>query len=206
MAADVGGGDSGHGKKKAKKGRGKKSNPRIDMTPMVDLGFLLLTFFVLTTTMNTPKSLPIVMPDKVKDIKPEDDTKVAQSKVLTFLCADNNRLFWYRREGDEADAEANLNLTTYSAEGVRKVIKEQRKAINEKWASDKDKDPSIILIKLADDSVFSNMVDLLDEMAIVDQKKYMMVDITKDELDLIKLYEDSQLGGGAASTAPSSPK
>lgn len=206
MAADVGGGDSGHGKKKAKKGRGKKSNPRIDMTPMVDLGFLLLTFFVLTTTMNTPKSLPIVMPDKVKDIDLTENPPIAQSKVLTLICADNNRLFWYRRAGDEADAEANLNLTTYSAEGVRKVIKEQRKAINEKWASDKDKDPSIILIKLADDSVFSNMVDLLDEMAIVDQKKYMMVDITKDELDLIKLYEESQLGGGAASTAPSSPK
>jgi biopolymer transport protein ExbD len=206
MAADVGGGDSGHGKKKAKKGRGKKANPRIDMTPMVDLGFLLLTFFVLTTTMNTPKSLPIVMPDKVRDIDVTPPDKIAQSKVLTFLCADGNRLFWYRREGDEADAEANLNLTTYSAEGVRKVIKEQRKAINEKWVTDKDKDPSIILIKLADDSVFSNMVDLLDEMAIVDQKKYMMVDITKDELDLIKLYEESQLGGGAASTAPSSPK
>lgn len=202
MAADVGGGDGGHGKKKAKKGRGKKANPRIDMTPMVDLGFLLLTFFVLTTTMNTPKSLPIVMPDKLKEeLEPEDDTKVAQSKVLTFLCADGNRLFWYRREGDEADADANLNLTTYSVEGVRKVIKEQRAAINEKWASDKDKDPSIVLIKLADDSVFGNMVDLLDEMAIVDQKKYMMVDITKDEIDLIKLYEESQLGGSAAPAA-----
>ncbi len=196
MAAEVGGGDSGHGKKKAKKGRGKKGNPRIDMTPMVDLGFLLLTFFVLTTTMSTPKSLPIVLPDKLKEeLKPEDDTKLAQSKVLTFICADNNRLFWYRREGDEADAETRLNVTNYAAEGVRKVIKEQRKAINDKWVTDKDKDPSVILIKVSDEAVFKNMVDLLDEMAITDQKKYMIVEVTKDELDLIKDYEAQQLGG-----------
>lgn len=198
MAADVGGGDSGHGKK-AKKGRGKKSNPRIDMTPMVDLGFLLLTFFVLTTTMSTPKSMPIVMPEKPKEDMPkEDDTKVAQSKVLTFLAADNNRLFWYRREGDAADAETQLNMTTYAAEGVRKVIKEQRQLINAQWTTDKDKDPSIVLIKVANDAVFKNMVDLLDEMSIVDQKKYMIVEITPEELDLIKAYEASQLGASAA--------
>ncbi len=169
------------------------------MTPMVDLGFLLLTFFVLTTTMSTPKSMPIVMPEKPKEDMPkEEDTKVAQSKVLTFLAADNNRLFWYRREGDAADAETQLNMTTYAAEGVRKVIKEQRQLINAQWTTDKDKDPSIVLIKVSNDAVFKNMVDLLDEMSIVEQKKYMIVEITPEELDLIKAYEASQLGASAA--------
>ena len=115
MAADVGGG--GGGKKKGKKGRSKKGNPRIDMTPMVDLGFLLLTFFVLTTTMSTPTTLPVIVPDTedIKDKEPPE--KIAQGKVLNLLIGGKNRIFYY--QGIE---NVELNMTTYSDKGLRPVI------------------------------------------------------------------------------------
>lgn len=197
MAADVGGGDSGHGKK-AKKGRSKKSNPRIDMTPMVDLGFLLLTFFVLTTTMATPKTMPIVVPERKPDTEIDKDPPIAASKVLTLLLGKDNKVYWYHQTSDEQGAAPEIQSTGYGAEGIRKVILQRRKLIDQQWARPSDPAPSIILIKPTDDSNYGNLVDVLDEMTIIQQKKYMLVDVTPDELGMI---EDYQKNSAAAPTA-----
>src|SRR4051812_38880761 len=79
--------------KKHKKVRAKKASTHIDMTPMVDLAFLLLTFFMLTTTFSKPKTMDITMP--VKDAKKDEETKVPASQTLSILLTDKNKIIWY---------------------------------------------------------------------------------------------------------------
>lgn len=201
MAADVGGGDSG--KKKGKKGRKKKGNPRIDMTPMVDLGFLLLTFFVLTTTMSTPTTMPVVVPED----RPEDTTKlppVAEGKVLNLLVSGKNRIFYYQGIKD-----VELSMTTYSPNGLRPIVQDYQKKVRENYKNSSDKDPLIVIVKMTKDATFKNWVDIIDEMNITNQRKYVLIDITPDEVDFIKGYEASQnlpssleksLAGGTTTT------
>ena len=82
--------DSG---KKDGKVRSKKTSTRIDMTPMVDLAFLLLTFFVMTTTLNKPQTMEITMPEKPKE---QDKPPVVNEKrVLTLVLGGNNKVYWY---------------------------------------------------------------------------------------------------------------
>lgn len=191
MAAEVGG-DSGSSKK-GKKKKGKKHSTRIDMTPMVDLGFLLLTFFVLTTTMSTPKSMPIVLPEKKvdEDVAP---TKIAEGKILHIILAGNDKIYLY--QGIAADAEQSIDIveTNYGKDGIRKKLYDARKKIDGTYANSKDANPSIFLIKAMDESRYKNLVDMLDEMTIIDQKKYALVDISPEEIELIRTHE----GGGAA--------
>jgi biopolymer transport protein ExbD len=190
MAAEVGGGESGGKKGKAKKGRGKKPNPRIDMTPMVDLGFLLLTFFVLTTTMATPKSMPVVMPDKTDSKDEKEQTKVAESKVLILILGEKDRVYYYRAvDPTDKKEKADVKMTSYGKNGVVKAIFEHRQGVAEKWGKE---DEAIVLIKPADFSVYKNFVDILDEMNTTHQKKYAVVPVTKAELDLIADYKKNE--------------
>lgn len=191
MAADVGG-DGGAPKKGAKKGRKKAPNPRIDMTPMVDLGFLLLTFFVLTTTMATPKSMPIVLPDKeeVKDDKPVD---IKASKVVHLILGPGNRVFYYQGVADDKGEPVDIKSELFAPnqpEAIHKIILKYREEINAAFPSEKE--PSLMLIKLMDDAVFQNVVDMLDEMAINGQEKYAIVEITPEEVEIINEYRQNQ--------------
>jgi len=185
MAADVGGGDSG--KKKGKKGRKKKGNPRIDMTPMVDLGFLLLTFFVLTTTMSTPTTMPVVVPedDTTKVVDKKDEIKLPEGKVLNLLVSGKNRIFYY--QGVE---NVELSMTTYSPNGLRPIVQDYQKKVAEKYRPEKD--PLVVIVKMTKDATFKNWVDIIDEMNITNQRKYVLIDITPDEVDFIKGYEANQ--------------
>lgn len=185
MAAEVGG-DSGGKKKKGKKGRSKKMNPRIDMTPMVDLGFLLLTFFVLTTRMSTPTTMPVIVPAD-PDPTAEPPPPVSTEKVLNLIISGSDRVYHY--QGIE---NVELNQTNYDAQGIRKVIQKKSKEIAAKPAFRNEKDPMIVLIKMTDDATYKNMVDILDEMSITEQKRYMLIDVTKEEVGFILDYEASQ--------------
>ncbi|MCS6905887.1 MAG: biopolymer transporter ExbD [Bacteroidia bacterium] len=187
MAAEVGGGDSGK-KKGKKKGRKKKANPRIDMTPMVDLGFLLLTFFVLTTTMSTPVAMPVVVPAEKQEEQKTEQEKISEEKVLFLYLTGKDRIYWYRgRENNEV----KLNYTTYGDKGVREVIYKEREKVKRSGLFDlsKDPDPMIVMIKLSDDASYRNMVDILDEMNITDQKKYMLLDMEKADIEIVQDYE-----------------
>jgi biopolymer transport protein ExbD len=186
MSAEVGGGGDSRGKK-GKKSHKKQHSTRIDMTPMVDLGFLLLTFFVLTTTMATPKSMPIVLPEVPKPDAPKPD-KIAEGKVLHLLLDKDDKIYYY--QGVAADAVANeggaaeqleFKQTNYSKDGIRKVIFEYRQKVDAKYG----KNEMIILIKPTDVSRYKNVVDILDEMNITVQKKYALVEVAKEEIELI---------------------
>src|SRR3954468_20783319 len=98
---DVSGGDSGHKKGPGVK-RTRKLSTRVDMTPMVDLGFLLITFFIFTTSLNQPKAMRLIMPDDAKDAKPNE---TPESGVLTILLGSGNSVFYF--EGSLANDNSN---------------------------------------------------------------------------------------------------
>jgi biopolymer transport protein ExbD len=166
--AEVSQGGGGGGHKKGGKVRAKKQSTKIDMTPMVDLAFLLLTFFILTSTFNKPKTMEVTMPDKVD--KPEDQTKVNENDILNLVLAENDKIYWWI--GLTPPAE----VTNYSKNGVRKVLLERIK-LNPKI---------MVLIKPKDESRYNNMVDILDEMEITDMKRYAIVDFTPDDKTIIE--------------------
>jgi biopolymer transport protein ExbD len=145
---------------------GKKGGPRVDMTPMVDLGFLLITFFMLTTTFSKPKAMELLMPDKTDKV--EDNTDIKESNALTLLLGKDNKVFWY-----EGMSNPDVQTTDYSDSGIRQVL--YKKSKNEKL---------FVLIKPLDDASYRNMVDILDEMAITGVKSYAIVDVKKDDVDL----------------------
>ncbi|MGQ9864509.1 MAG: ExbD/TolR family protein [Bacteroidia bacterium] len=178
MAAEVGG-DSGAKKKGQKKGRKPRKRPRIDMTPMVDLGFLLLTFFVLTTTMSTPQTMPVVVPPKIDKKEDVEPPKITERKVITLLITGKDRIFYYT--GVE---NPSLYLTDYSPKGIRQVLLERRQEVEAEFG----KDEMIVLIKMDSEARYKNMVDILDEMNIIQQRKYALVNISPEEKELIREY------------------
>jgi len=184
MAAEVGGDDGK--KKKGKKGRKKAKIPKIDMTPMVDLGFLLLTFFILTTTLSTPTVMPVVLPPKIKDEKEiEKPDKIQESRVFTIMLGAKNRAYYY-----QGIKEPELHVTGFSKKkGIRDAcIEAMEKLKNNTVIPEKDR-TMLFLIKITDKAVYKNMVDILDEMHVLNQKSYALVDITPQEVDMIAKYE-----------------
>lgn len=149
--------------------RSKKSSTRIDMTPMVDLAFLLLTFFMLTTTFNKPQTMEIIMPEKLKT--EEDQPLVNEKKVITLVLGDNDKIYWY-----QGITEPTVEQTTFSKDGVRKVLLEHNAAIKD----------MLVLIKPTHQSRYKNVVDILDEMSITNIKRYALVEVTPLDLNLIK--------------------
>lgn len=166
MAEIQQGGGGGHKKGKGKV-RAKKQSTKIDMTPMVDLAFLLLTFFILTTTFNKPKTMEVNMPDKVKDEK--EQTKINEKDILNLILGENDKIYWY------IGLTPPVSETNYSKNGVRKVLLEQTRA-NPKM---------MVLIKPEENSRYENMVNILDEMDITDIKRYAIVEYTDDDKTII---------------------
>lgn len=159
----------GGGGKKDGKIRSKKSSTKIDMTPMVDLAFLLLTFFMLTTTFNKPQTMEIIMPDKPKetDIPPE----VNEKKVITVILGEKDKVYWYKGITDPV-----VEVTDFSQTGIRKVLVENNSQIKD----------MLVLIKAADESRYKNMVDILDELTISNISRFALVDITSVDKKLVK--------------------
>lgn len=197
---------------KHKKLRAKKSSTHIDMTPMVDLAFLLLTFFMLTTTFSKPKTMDITMPvkDKVKD---PDRTKVPASQTLSILLTEKNRIIWYMGV-DDPTQPPQTNIADFSMNGpnsIHKLLLDKNalvisgvQAVKDSVAkglikNDKDEIKKhiaakkaaltkglIVLIKPDDKSKYKNLVDILDEMLVCNVARYAIVDVSQNELDLIK--------------------
>jgi len=162
------------GKKGKKKGR-KKMSTRIDLTPMVDLAFLLVTFFLLTTTFSKPQTMEINLPVKPKGPIIEDEqNELKASKAFNVILDADNKLFWYI--GMPNEPLEPLTETNFSAEGLRKILQQKNSTIEN----------MVVLIKPTDKAVYKNVVDILDEMNISDIKRYAMVDVTPDDLNLIK--------------------
>ena len=136
---------------------------------MVDLAFLLVTFFMLTTTFSKPTAMNLNMPE------PGKGQPVPESRTTTIVLGEKDQLFYYT--GLEAP---EIRQTDYSANGIRKVINDRLRTV--------PKGP-IFIIKAMNESRYQNMVDILDEMLITGAQTYSMVDITPPDIELVKQYQ-----------------
>ena len=167
-------GGGGHKKGPGVK-KSKKLSTRVDLTPMVDLGFLLITFFIFTTTMSQPTGMRLNLPKDTD--KPEEQNKVKESGVLTLLLGKNNQVYYY--EGTLAPDASNFKSSNF---------KEIRNEILTKKKSTDPKD-FVVVIKPDKDCSYKNVVDILDEMLINDVKRYATVEISDVEYQLIQRTE-----------------
>ncbi|MXV51259.1 biopolymer transporter ExbD [Pedobacter sp. HMF7647] len=149
--------------------------PRIDLTAMVDLCFLLITFFMLTTTLAKLKAMDVVMP-----VKETNQTGVSEDRSITICLGANDRLMWYK--GTSKKPLLGPFRTNFSKGGIRKALTEQSAAIKNQY---KDKQ-LIVLIKASDHSSYKNLVDILDEMKIGSVDSYAIVDLTKEDMVMMK--------------------
>lgn len=202
IVSNDGGGSGG----KHKKVRAKKMSTHIDMTPMVDLAFLLLTFFMLTTTFSKPKTMEINMPVK-EDIPPDQVTKI--NNAVTAILSDKHSVYWYY--GEFKPEETQLIKTDFSPEGIRKILLEKnavtKKRVNEledklakreiadttfkrlKIDVQSEKQSLFVLIKTDDKAKYKDVIDMLDECQIASVGKYAIVDIMQKEYELIQNYK-----------------
>jgi len=193
-----------------KKGRPKKLSTRVDFTPMVDLGFLLVTFFMLSTTLNKPQTMELSMPSKDK-VAEEEQTQVKESTAVTVLLGKDNKIYYYFGIGT-AEVTPELKATTFAPDGVRNVLLQRNiEVVNQirqlkiqrasKSISEEDfrkkvaevkqnKQAPVVMIKSTDEATYENLVDILDEMQICNIARYAIVDITEYDKELIVNFED----------------
>lgn len=173
---DTGGGDSGHKKGPGVK-KAKKQSTLVDMTPMVDLGFLLITFFIFTSTMSSPAAMQLFMPKDTE--KQEEMNKAKESGALTIMLGKADQVYYY--EGQLLPDGSNFKSTNFK--GIREVI------INKKQSTPPD--DLVVVIKPNDEATYKNTVDILDEMTINGIKRFALVDITPQENEPLKATEAS---------------
>jgi biopolymer transport protein ExbD len=158
-----------------KKGRGvrkgKKLSTRVDLTPMVDLGFLLITFFIFTTTMSQPKALNLRMP------KDGPSTEVAASHVITLLLGKHDMLFYYEGADPTKMLESDFR-------GIRTVLLDKKRRTDTTFFQ--------VILKPTKDASYKNTVSILDEMLIDDIKHYAFVDIDPSEYTLLRQQPGQQ--------------
>ncbi|MFZ4263531.1 ExbD/TolR family protein [Sphingobacterium sp. HJSM2_6] len=172
--------DSGGGKKGGKV-RSKKNGGKVDLTAMVDLAFLLITFFMLTTSLSKPQAMDIAMPDKNKDLQEKNpELEIADNRSITLLLGSDNKIVWYY--GQLAKPIVPPTVVDYTKEGIRKVLLEKKAQVPQATGG-KD---LIVVIRPSDESVHLNLVDILDEMKITDIKRYMISKIKPEEVEVLK--------------------
>jgi biopolymer transport protein ExbD len=196
------------GKKKA-----KKHAPHIDMTPMVDLMCLLITFFMLTTAFSKAKIMEINLPEKIKDPTKQEAPRISASRTLNIILGPDNKIYWYPGSVKPEDY-SNLppvSEVDFSATGIRQLLLERNRSLAKKIAdykeqvltgklvisadsavggvaklkSDDDTGP-IVLIKAYKKANYGNFVDILDEMNICGIARYTFIDIAWFEENMVE--------------------
>jgi biopolymer transport protein ExbD len=169
--------------------KGKKLSTRVDLTPMVDLGFLLITFFIFTTTMSQPTAFKLFLPDD--KVIPEDQNKAKESGVLTIMMGADNHIYYY--EGQLKPDGSNFLSASYNGENsIREILLKKKADVRSRATvpTNPEKD-FVVVIKPSVDCSYQNVVDILDEMAINVVKKYALVDISEGEAQLVSISDKS---------------
>ena len=196
------------GKKKSSKQ--KKMTVRVDFTPMVDMNMLLITFFMLCTSLSKPQTMEISMPTNDKNITEEQQNKVKASQAVTLLLDGDDKIYYYDGEPNYADY-TSLKETSYDADGLRAMLlKRNAVAVSKVKALKLDKlnlkiteeeytkqvseiknakNTPVVIIKATDKSTYKNLVDALDEMQICNIGKYVIADIAEGDQFLINNYD-----------------
>ena len=175
---------------KGGKVRSKKQSTRVDMTPMVDLNFLMLMFFMFTTTFSKPNVMDLRLPAKTKkDAPPPQRTEIDLTNSISLIIGKDNRIFYHQT--DQAGLNENtLQETTYDKEGITKVIEQAKRRA-------KDVKKFTVIIKPTDDAVYKNFVDILDQMTITNSQQYGVTDIKPWE----KAIYEKKVGGAKPAPA-----
>jgi biopolymer transport protein ExbD len=151
----------------------KKATLKIDMTPMVDLGFLLISFFVFTTEISKPAITNLYMP------KDGDPTPIPESKSLTILLSTNNEVFYYGGDMSEAIDNNQVFPSSYDeTNGIGNVIRQKQSELIKRKI---DKKELIVLIKPGSNSSYKNVINALDEMMINGVTRYAILDQEGEE-------------------------
>lgn len=196
------------GKKKSSKQ--KKMTVRVDFTPMVDMNMLLITFFMLCTSLSKPQTMEISMPTNDKNITEEQQNKVKASQAITLLLDGNDKIYYYDGEPNYADY-TSLKETSYDADGLRAMLlKRNAVAVSKVKALKQDKlnlkiteeeytkqvseiknakNTPVVIIKATDKSTYKNLIDALDEMQICNIGKYVIADFAEGDEFLINNYD-----------------
>ncbi|MDE3144508.1 MAG: biopolymer transporter ExbD [Bacteroidota bacterium] len=151
--------------------RSKKLSTRIDLTPMVDLGFLLITFFIFTTTLSRPTAMKLILPAD------GNGSKSPQSKTLNLILSSDNNVIYYSGLAKETAA-----ITNYSVSGLRSIIENKMKEVG---MLSGNKSETVVLIKPTNHSTYKNVVDALDEMKISGVTRFVLTDATEEEAALL---------------------
>ena len=198
------------GGRKGKGTKQKKMAVRVDFTPMVDMNMLLITFFMLCTTLIKPQTMELSMPTNDKNITDDQKSKVKASQAITLLLGDDDKLFYYEGEPNYQDY-TSLKETSYEPEGLRKLLlarnaqavqqvnelKQQKtdlKISEEEYTKQvadikSGKNTPTVIIKALDESSYENLVSALDEMLICQIGKYVITDVAEGDRFLLKNYE-----------------
>ena len=148
---------------------------KMDMTPMVDLGFLLITFFIFTTSMAEPLGLKLYMP------KDGDSSNIGEGNVASLLLGEGNIIFYYEGKWKDALASNSIKRTNYSVHsGIGDLIRTKQKKLGA------GKDDLMLLIKPTKGSTYQNLVSALDEVLINDIKKYAIMEVSEEEENYFK--------------------
>jgi len=190
------------GKHKGGKKKPKKFPAQVDMTPMVDLMCLLITFFMLTTAFSKPKIMEVVLPEKIKKNENVEPPKIAESRTLNIILGPEDKVYWYPGKANPENIPI-LRETDFSATGIRQVLLERNRALFkliDQYEKDvlsgnielprdsiasairklkvEDDTGPIVLIKAYKTSRYKNFVDIIDEMSIVGIARYTFVDMS----------------------------
>ena len=181
------------------KSKQKKMTVRVDFTPMVDMNMLLITFFMLCTTLSKPQTMEISMPSNDKDITENQKSMVKASQAITLLLGADNKLYYYEGEPSYGADGLRAVLLQKNAVAVNKVRELKQQKLDLKITDDEfkkqvseiksGKDTPTVIIKATDDASYMNLIDALDEMQICNIGKYVITDIAEADEFLMKNYD-----------------
>jgi len=201
--------NEGGGKKKKGGSKQKKLSVHIDFTPMVDMNMLLITFFMLCTSLSKPQTMEINMPSNDKKITEQDRDKVKASEAITLVLTGGDSIFYYSGLPNYKDFNS-LKISSYKSDGIRAFLlkrntqavykindlkekKIQLKITQEQFTKQvseikNGKGTPVVIIKASDRATYKNLIDALDEMQICNIGKYVIDKITPGETFLIKNF------------------
>ncbi|MCU0431865.1 MAG: biopolymer transporter ExbD [Bacteroidia bacterium] len=208
--AEVNTGGGGGGKHQ-KKGRKSSGTPRVDMTPMVDLAFLLLTFFVLTSQLNKPKASELIVP-KPLEKNDTNTTKIPDELAVTILLDGNKGKKIYYYEGKlPTESGKILDITMDPKKGLRRYILERNRKViaamndlrNQFQAGKIDSlaydtlprtkkyknqdDAPFFIVKWGGDATYGDVIDVIDELKIGDVSRYALTKISQPEYEVLSV-------------------
>lgn len=147
---------------------GKRASTKVDLTAMVDLGFLLITFFMLASTLAKPFTMQILKP-----AVDGDPSLYPESKTATLLIGTRDKVYTYAMSDVMASpSDFKIDSVDYTSNGLRRYIQRRQDEVKAKWG---DKDMLLVLIKPLPGASYKHMVDVLDEMMISQVRRYAIM-------------------------------